>query len=115
MMKDAMPMIVAGAYTNSMKGADKTALYTIDGKAGAFAVQMPPNEGTQKTIGKLGVELGDTVAFDIRPDGKGGNEAWLLTGARLYAVDIATGKATAAGMIKGLNGKVRDMAIWPAM
>ena len=75
------PAIIAGAYTNSFKGTEKTALYNIDGTIAGLIRQDPPNDGTLKAVGKLGVALETSVGFDILADGKGGNEAWLMNGA----------------------------------
>ena len=36
MHKGEKPNVVAGAYTNSVKGAKETALYNIDGTIGAL-------------------------------------------------------------------------------
>jgi hypothetical protein len=113
MNKDAKPMIVAGAYSNSMKGAEKTALYTIDATTGVFATQNPPNDGIQKSIGKLGIDVSKGAAFDIMSDGKGGNTGYLVAGSMLYNVDIATGAATASGALSGIDGMVRDIALMP--
>ena len=55
MHKGETPMIVAGAYTNSVKGTKETALYDIDGKIGALIKQAPPNDGVLGAVGKLGV------------------------------------------------------------
>jgi hypothetical protein len=107
------PAIIAGAYTNSYAGTEKTALYNIDGTIAGLIRQDPPNDGTLKAVGKLGVELPRNVGFDIRSDGNGGNEAWLLSAGTLYAVDLETGSASEAGTINGL-GAVRDIAILPA-
>ncbi len=111
-MKEMKPNVVAGAYTNSVKGAKETALFDIDA-SGALVKQAPPNDGVLNTVGKLGVP-GKGVAFDIVSDGNGGNAAWLMSGDTLYKVDLATGTATAAGKIAGLSGTVRDIAILPA-
>lgn len=108
------PKIVAGAYTNSHAGTKATALYNVDGTIGALVRQDPPNDGALKAVGKLGTELADTVGFDILSDGKGGNEAWLMTGGSLYAVDLETGAASAVGTVTGVDAPVRDMAILPA-
>jgi hypothetical protein len=115
MHKDTMPMVVAGAYSNAMKGAEKTGLYTIEARNGVLAVQNPPNDGTQKSIGKLGVDVSGGAAFDILSDGKGGNTAYLAAGGKLYTVDIMTGKAMEAGAITGVDGMIRDIAILPGM
>ena len=107
------PAIIAGAYTNSYKGTEKTALYNIDGTIAGLIRQDPPNDGTLKAVGKLGVPLTQTVGFDIRSDGNGGNEAWLMSGNRLYSVSLENGKATEVGTIDGVTGTVRDIAILP--
>jgi len=107
------PMIVAGAYTNSVAGTKETALYTIDGKLAQLNLQAPPNDGVQKGKGLLGVPVG-TVAFDIKPGPNGANAAWLLAGGTLMQVDLATGKATAMGKLTGLPGTIVDMAVLPA-
>jgi hypothetical protein len=108
------PAVIAGAYTNSYKGTEKTALYNIDGIIAGLIRQDPPNDGTLKAVGKLGVALESSIGFDILSDGKGGNEAWLMNGATLYAVDLKTGKAIMVGTISNVDGGVRDIAILPA-
>ena len=114
MNKGAKPNIVAGAYTNSVKGAKETALFNIDGTADALVKQAPPNDGVLGSIGKLGVKA-DKASFDIWSDGSGKNEAWMMIGDTLYSVDLATGKATEAAKISGVSGTVRDIAILPRM
>ena len=115
MHKGEKPNVIAGAYTNSVKGTKETTLYVIDGTIGGLIKQAPPNDGTLNAIGKLGVKLDKTVAFDIWSDGNGKNDAWLMSGDTLYSVDLATGKATEAAKISGVSGTVRDIAILPAM
>ncbi len=114
MNKGGKPNIVAGAYTNSVKGAKETALFNIDGTADALVKQAPPNDGVLGSIGKLGVKA-DKASFDIWSDGSGKNEAWMMLGDTLYSVDLASGKATEAAKISGVSGTVRDIAILPAM
>jgi hypothetical protein len=113
-MKDAMPWIVAGAYTNSIMGAKQTALYDIDGKSGAIALQAPPNDGVLKVVGKLGMELGGPVAFDIWTDGKDKNWGILVVNKVFYAVDLATGATARQGEIAGLGDNLIDIAVLPA-
>jgi hypothetical protein len=113
MHKGEKPKITAGAYTNSVKGTKETALYDIDATIGALVKQAPPNDGVLNAVGKLGVKA-DNYAFDIWSDGTK-NEAWLMANNTLYSVDLATGKATEAAKISGVSGKVRDIAIMPAM
>lgn len=110
MHKGEKPNIIAGAYTNSVKGAKETALFNIDGTIGGLIKQAPPNDGVLAAIGKLGIKPG-TVAFDIWSDGAGKNEAWLMAGDTLYSVDLSSGKATEAAKIAGVSGTVKDIAI----
>ncbi|WP_420133281.1 DUF4394 domain-containing protein [Rhodopseudomonas sp.] len=110
MHKGEKPNIVAGAYTNSVKGAKETALFNIDGRISGLIKQAPPNDGVLAAIGKLGIKA-DTVAFDIWSDGAGKNDAWLMADGTLYSVDLATGKATEAAKISGVSGPVKDIAI----
>lgn len=114
MHKGETPKIVAGAYTNSMKGAKETVLYDIDATIGALIKQAPPNDGVLNAVGKLG-SMPKTFAFDIASDGKGGNSAWLMADGTLHSVDLATGKATVVAKIAGADGEVRDIAVMPAM
>lgn len=107
----ATPKIVAGSYTNGVKGARSTALYNVDAATGALVTQAPPNDGTLNTVGPLGVKLGGRVAFKIAADQER-NDAWLVMDGNLYSVDLKTGKATMAGKIAGLNGRLTDIAWW---
>src|SRR5258708_27452989 len=110
MHKGEKPNIVAGDYTNSVKGAKETALFNIDATIGGLIKQAPPNDGVLGAIGKLGIKA-DSVAFDIWSDGAGKNEAWLMADGTLYSVDLATGKATEAAKIAGVSGTVKEIAI----
>ncbi len=115
MHKGKTPKIVAGAYTNSMKGAKETTLYDIDATIGGLIKQAPPNDGVLNAVGKLGVKA-EAYAFDIAADASGGNEGWLMAGETLYRVDLASGKATEHGKIAGVGTMVvRDIAILPKM
>lgn len=114
MHKGEAPMIVAGAYSNSVKGTKETALYDIDGKIGGLIKQAPPNDGVLGAIGKLGVTP-KAIAFDIETGADGSNTGWLLADGALHKVDLATGKATMVGKVAGLGAPVRDVAALPAM
>jgi hypothetical protein len=111
--KGKTPKVGAGAYTNSVKGTKETALYNIDLGTGALVKQVPPNDGVLNTIGMLGASP-KALAFDIWSDGTK-NEAWAMTGADLWSVDLQTGKATKVATIEGVKGDVKDIAILPAM
>ena len=114
MHKGEAPMIVAGAYTNSVKGTKETALYDIDGKIGGLIKQAPPNDGVLSAVGKLGITP-KAIAFDIEAAADGTNTGWLLADGALHKVDLATGKATALGKVAGLGANARDIAVLPAM
>lgn len=106
------PAVAAGAYTNSMKGAKGTELFHVDGSNGALVLQNPPNDGVLKTRGMVGVTGPADVVMDIANEGEGKNTAYLIAGNALYTVDLASGKATQVGMIKDMNGKLVDIAVW---
>jgi hypothetical protein len=110
MHKGKMPKVVAGAYTNSMKGAKETTLYDIEA-GGVLVRQAPPNEGVLNSVGMLGMEAG-AVAFDIVA-GDAMNEGWLMNGKILYKVDLTSGKTAEVGTISGIDGTVRDIAAMP--
>ena len=99
MHKGETPNVVAGAYTNSVKGTKETVLYDIDATIGALLRQAPPNDGVLNAVGKLGFKVQGPVAFNIVAKGEGQNDAWLGHGGTLYKLDLKTGKATPAGKI----------------
>lgn len=105
---DGKPNVVATAYLNSFGKPEKTAMYDIDA-AGNFLQQTKPNDGTLKTIGKLGIMPGEAIGFDIQTTEGGENTAWLASGGALYKVNIETGAAENAG--EGLDQELRDLAI----
>lgn len=111
--KGKMPKAAAVAYSNSFAGTKETALYDIDVANGVLVKQAPPNDGILNTIGSLGVKLDGGAAFDIVADGNGGNQAWLVSGNRLYLVDLAKGAAKQTNTIGGLKGKLTDIAVLP--
>lgn len=102
-------MVIAGAYSNSVKGTKETALYDIDA-SGAFLKQAPPNDGILSSMGMTGIK-GKVVAFDIHTAADGTNTGWLVDEGMAYKIDLMTGKTTGAGKITGLAGDVRDIAV----
>jgi hypothetical protein len=104
------PKVVAGAYSNSWKGTKATTLYNIDAATNSLVTQAPPNDGVLNTVGPLGIKIDGPVGFNIVAVGEDRNDGWLVSGGRLYAVDLKTGKATLAGKIDGLSGNVTDLA-----
>lgn len=110
--KDKKPAVLAGAYTNSMKGAKATELFHIDGGTGALVLQNPPNDGVLKTRGMVGLANMADAVIDIDNESEGKNTAYMVSGGTLYTIDLASGKATKVGAIKGMSGKLVDIAVW---
>lgn len=106
--KGRTPKVIAGAYTNSFKGTKETQLFNVDAASGQLVLQAPPNDGVLVTRGEIGKKI-KRAAFDIWSDGKGGNQAYLLTDGFLHTVDVATGKTTEVGKISGLPKNVIDL------
>lgn len=118
----AVPMVTAGAYTNSYAGATATTLYDIDGAS--LAMQNPPNDGVLANVGALGVAAMGDNGMDIAGGANGLILAALRTAVNgpssLYRIDLATGAATlmngsadpAASRIGSGQVGLRDIAIW---
>ncbi len=105
------PRITAGAYSNSVAGAQQTALYTLDTLLRSYNLQAPPNDGVQQSRGMLPEGLPPGVAFDILADAQGGNVGFLLAGNTLHRLDIATGATSVLGPVTGLpQSEVIDIA-----
>jgi hypothetical protein len=105
------PAIAAGAYTNSAKGAKATDLFHVDGSTGSLVLQSPPNDGILKTRGAVGVTGAPDVVMDIVQESEGKNTVYLIAGTTLHTVDLTTGKTTQIGTIKGMTGKLVDVAV----
>ncbi|MBD2535014.1 DUF4394 domain-containing protein [Nostoc flagelliforme FACHB-838] len=88
------PNITAAAYTNSVAGATSTQLFGIDYDLDVLVLQNPPNDGTLRTIGNLGVNFAPNSGFDIFTDAQGKNTAYALSGSVLYSINLSTGVAT---------------------
>lgn len=98
----ATPNIVGSAYANNFAGTATTTLYTIDSNLDILAIQNPPNDGIQNTVGSLGVDTTDVVGFDIYACDNVGYAALLLPGeteSKLYRINLLTGAATVIGTI----------------
>lgn len=104
------PGVMAGAYTNSVRGASSTQLYVFDAATGGYALQNPPNDGVLQPVAPLGMVVD---AADIVSDGSR-NAGFLVSANVLYAFDPATGQARQIGPIGGgVIGKVIDIAVLP--
>ena len=110
--------IGTAAYTNSVAGATSTTLYTIDENFQQLNTQAPPNNGTQHTVGSLGIALNGadpSVDLDILTVGAT-TTAFLTanlsgsTSDNLYTVNLATGAASLVGRIGG-GIAIRDLAL----
>ena len=111
--KGKVPNVQAGGYSNSCPSVKETALYDIDRPTMSLMKQAPPNDGILAMVGPLGTKVDGPLAFDVWTDCKGKSEGWLLHSGWLSSIDLATGKLTRVGAIKGLSGKVTDMAVMP--
>lgn len=108
------PMVTAGAYTNSFAGTEATALYDIDATISGLLLQSPPNDGVLQAVGKLGVEVEPTVAFDIYSETADENHPILVAGGSAYSVDLESGAATEMTALPEIDGTVIDIAIMSA-
>ena len=93
------PNVTAAAYTNSFDGTDTTQLYDIDTLLDTLVLQDPPNDGTLKTVGDLGIDFDTLGGFDVVSSTDGGNAAFAITDSTLYSVDLDTGAASSIGEV----------------
>ena len=92
------PALTASAYINSVPGATTTTLHGIDVARDVVVRQDPPNAGTLRTVGPLGLDAANVVGFDVAADGIA-YAAIQRTGSatvELHRIDLATGAATPA-------------------
>jgi hypothetical protein len=101
-LAETAPRITAGAYSNSVRGTQATALYTLDTLTRSWNLQAPPNDGVQQPKAELPAGLPPGIGFDILADGQGGNVGFLLAAGTLHRVDIGTGQVMPAGAVTGL-------------
>lgn len=111
--------VTGAAYTNNdANGNTGTTLYGIDTRLDQVAIQAPPNAGSLNATGKLGVDAGASVGFDIYSRNRGGITldvqafASLVTGGRsgFYRINLVTGRATLLGAFKRQDAVI-DIAI----
>ncbi len=110
--KGKMPMVTAGAYTNSMAGAKATQLFNIDSATKTWVLQDPPNDGMLKTQRQSAIKI-DGV--DIATDAMGAHWAIVIAGSDLHKIDLASGKDTKVGAIGAKGKSFIDVAVWPTM
>lgn len=108
-LADTMPRISAGAYTNSMAGAQATMLLTVDSVLGQLNLQAPPNDGVQQMRGRIGNGVPASAALDIHSEGTT-NTAYLLAGGVLHTLNLENGTPTPLGPVPG-TAEVIDIAV----
>lgn len=108
-------MVVASGYINSHGKPEKTAMFNIDSGLNALLQQVKPNDGTNKTIGALGVTLDGPVALDVASTAAGANTAWLAANGGLHVLDLTTGAVTQSWPLMGMDQPIRDITVLPAM
>lgn len=98
------PNLTGAAYINSVAGATSTQLYDIDYALDVLVLQNPPNEGTLRTVGPLGVNFAPVGGFDIFTDEEGVNRAFAVSGSSIYSIDLSTGAATQLATLPNSSG-----------
>ena len=115
------PLVVTGAYTNSVNGAAATQLYDIDAALNGFVNQNTANGGFLNTVGALGLTLDPndyTIDMDIYSTrGPSVDSAFLAANImgsngfdNFYTLNIGTGAATLVNRI-GYGIAVRNIAL----
>jgi Domain of unknown function (DUF4394) len=111
--------IVGAAYTNNDADPNTaTTLFDIDSALDQVAIQAPPNAGSLNLTGKLGVDTGSNVGFDIYSRVRGTTTrsihafASLTSGdqAQFYRIELFTGVATLRGSFRSQD-QVIDIAL----
>lgn len=111
--------VTGAAYTNNDLDANTaTTLFDLDSALDQISVQSPANNGILVATGRLGLDVTDSVGFDIYSSLTGSattnNRGYaVLTsaadgGTRFYAVSILTGRVSLVGP---LADSVVDLAI----
>lgn len=112
--------VTGAAYTNNdLDPNTATTLFNIDSVMDQVTIQSPANNGILVATGKLGVDVGESVGFDIYSTPGGGttvdNRGFaVLTPvggqSRFYTVSLLTGRATLRSAF-GPSDNVIDLAI----
>jgi len=106
----AVPNVIAAGYTNNFAGAPSTSLFDIDASLDILTLQAPPNPGSLKTIGSLGIDVNSQASFDI--SGFPAMTSYLANSNTLYTVNRMTGAATLVGGI-GITAPITAIAVAP--
>jgi hypothetical protein len=98
--------ITGAAYTNNDADPDTlTVLYDLDTVGDQLSIQSLPNAGTLAPVGKLQVDSGADVGFDIFSEIADGTTRSVTglatlsvgTSSQLFAMDLTTGRASLRG------------------
>lgn len=109
--------VTGAAYTNNDLNADTaTTLFDLDTNLDQVVIQSPANSGSLAATGKLGVDAGADVGFDIYSELAAGKTvsvagfAVITVGGSsgLYSVDLLTGDAYFQG---NFRSGVQDIAL----
>ena len=116
------PVIAGAGYTYNKTNEKLTTNYAIDIGRGWLVTQgsiegvepvVSPNTGRIADVGALGTGPVDDAAFDIADINNAALAALRVGGrTRLYAIDLATGRATLLGSV-GDGGVLHGIAIQP--
>ncbi|MCS7025844.1 MAG: DUF4394 domain-containing protein [Bryobacteraceae bacterium] len=113
---DAVPYVVACAYTNPIATATSTTLYDFDLNRRAIVTQSPPNEGVLNLNFQIrGADFSEVTGFNISASGNKGFLATRETSAarsQLYEIDFSRGITTLIGTI-GVLDQISAIAIEP--
>ncbi|NJM09099.1 DUF4394 domain-containing protein [Candidatus Gracilibacteria bacterium] len=113
--KNRTPKIVGSAYLNNDNDPTTgTTLYNIDADSNVLTIQDPPNDGVQKTVGSLRLDVALLVGFDIRSSDNRALAAFRREGStvtRLYVIDLSNGRIRVRGNIDGGNALITGLAI----
>jgi hypothetical protein len=103
---DALSVAAAG-YTSNFGGARTTQLLVIDYNTDQLFLQDPPNNGTLRLRGSLGVDVGPELDLDV--SGQTGI-AYLGAGDSFYTLNLGTGAASLVGAFDSSLGPIRGIA-----
>ncbi|MFF6782543.1 DUF4394 domain-containing protein [Streptomyces sp. NPDC012510] len=91
--------VTGAAYTNNdLDTSTATTLFDLATTQDQISLQSPANAGSLAPTGRLGVDAPLNSGFDIYSSPRSGvNAGYAVTGARLFGVDLLTGRASSAG------------------
>ncbi|MGW0711839.1 DUF4394 domain-containing protein [Streptomyces sp. NPDC002643] len=104
--------VTGAAYTNNdLVPTTATTLFDLDTTQDQTSIQSPANAGNLAPTGKLGLDAPSNSGLDIYTSTRtGANTAYAVTGSRVLALDLLTGKATLTGTFKK-GRQVVDLAL----